>query len=75
MAESIITLGIGATPVSLTPFITTGLLVGTISVDETVIGATIITNTGVTTAVTSSGVTTAVTTSGAITVKDGGNYG
>lgn len=28
MAESIITLGIGATPVSLTPFITTGLLIG-----------------------------------------------
>ena len=29
MAESIITLGIGATPASLTPFITSGLLIDT----------------------------------------------
>lgn len=28
MAESVIALGIGASPVSLTPFITTGLLIG-----------------------------------------------
>ena len=33
MAEQIITLGIGGTPASLTPFITTGLEIGAASVD------------------------------------------
>jgi hypothetical protein len=33
MAESIITLGIGATPVSLTPFITSGLLISSVVID------------------------------------------
>ncbi len=38
MAEQIITLGIGATPNNLTPFITTGLEIGAILVITGVIG-------------------------------------
>jgi len=74
MAESIITLGIGATPVSLTPFITSGLLIGA-AVATTTITATVITRSGATTAVTRTGATTAVTNTGTITVKDGGTHG